>query len=506
MARRNKDRKFGPVLVLMLLIVFISVLSCILSIIGFDGYKTVVANGTLETSLITIKNVLSLDGLRFIIGNAVENFSSLEPLFLLIISLIGISICEKSGLLASMFNPLKRVKLTIIIFITLLLGVISTIIGDYSYAFLIPFIGVMFKYLGKNPVLGVITVFIGITIGYGVGIYFNYTDYLLGIMSEKAAITAIDNNFVYNLFSNIYIMIAATILICVFGTIFINKFLVHKLPKRYSYEEEELVISKKARRASRIVGFISCLIVLYMILPIKMYGAGILLDTTQDRYIEQLFGPNSPFGNGLILIMTIILISCGMIYGKISGNIKSSHEFSLGMSKTFENLEFMFVLLFFGSQLLSIMEWTNIGPVVTTKLVDIMSTFEFSGIPLIISLFIITIFISLLVPSTITKWELMSPVVIPLFMRSNITPNMTQFIFRVADGIGKSITPLFIYYIILLAFLEKYRISEKNQVSVFGTFKLIMPVVLFLALILLILIILWYLIGLPIGFGTYSTL
>ena len=506
LARRKKDRLYGPVLVLLLLIGFVSILSLILSVIGFDGYKTVIANGTLETTLITIKNVISLEGLRFIIGNAVQNFSSLEPLFLIIISLIGISICEKSGLLASVFSPLKRVKLTIIIFITLLLGVISTIIGDYGYALLIPFIGVMFKYLGKNPVLGVITVFIGITVGYGVGAYFNYTDYLLGIMTEKAAITVVDNNFAYNLFSNIYIMITATVLICIFGTLFINKFLVHKLPKRYSYEEEELIISKKARRASRIVGLLLSLVVIYMILPIKLYGAGILLDPNQTRYIEQLFGANSAFGNGLILIISLILVVCGMVYGKISGNIKSSHEFSLGMSKTFENLEFMFVLLFFGSQLIAITEWTNIGPVITTKLVDLMSAFEFSGIPLIIAFFVITILISIIIPSTVTKWELVSPVVVPLFMRSNITPNMTQFIFRVADGIGKSITPLFVYYIMLLAFLEKYRISEKNQVSIFGTFKLILPVILFLALVLLVLILLWYIVGLPIGLGTYSTL
>ena len=91
-------------------------------------------------------------------------------------------------------------------------------------------------------------------------------------------------------------------------------------------------------------------------------------------------------------------------------------------------------------------------------------------------------------------------------MRSNITPNMTQFIFKVADGVGKAITPLFIYYIMTLAFLEKYRISEKNQVSVFGTLKMILPIVLILEAILITIILLWYLIGLPIGVGTYSTL
>ena len=403
---KKKDKKYGPVLVLMLLIAFVAVLSFILPILGVEGYKTIATNGTLETSLLTIKNALSLDGLKFIIGNAVHNFSVLEPLVLIIISLLGISICEKSGLLSAVFSPLKRVKLSIVIFITLLLGVASTVIGDYSYIFLIPLIGVMFKYLGKNPVLGVITVFIGIIVGYGTGFVFNYNDYLLGLMTENAAQVSVDSNFAYSLLSNLYITIFTSIIICIFGTMLINKFLVHKLPKRYSYEEEELVISKKAKRVSELVGLLLIILVIYMILPINIPGAGLLLDKDASRYMEQVLGPNSAFGNGLVVIITFIMIMCGVVYGKISGNIKSSHEFSLGMSKTFENLEFMFVLLFFAAQLIAITEWTNIGPVIGTKLVDFMSTLEISGAPLIIMLFIVIVIMSILIPSTLLKWEI----------------------------------------------------------------------------------------------------
>ena len=113
---------------------------------------------------------------------------------------------------------------------------------------------------------------------------------------------------------------------------------------------------------------------------------------------------------------------------------------------------------------------------------------------------------SILIPGSFVKWQISAPVAIPLFMRSNITPNMTQFIFKVADGVGKTITPTFIYYMIMLSFIEKYRVSEKNQVSIFGTLKLILPVILILAGVMLLIVILWYIIGLPIGIGTYSTL
>ena len=504
--KKKKEKQYGPVSVLLILIGIVSILSLIMSILGIDGYKTVIQNGTMETVLVTVKNIISLDGIKFIVGNAVSNFRMLEPLVLIIISLLGISICEKSGLLNAIFNPLKRVKLNIIIFLTLLIGIISSVLGDNSYVILIPLIGVMYKYLGKNPILGVITVFLGITIGYGFGIFFNYNDYKLGSLSELAAIVSIDKNYRYNLFSDLFIMFFSSIVISLIGTLVIDKFLVNKLPKKYSYEEEELIISKKAKRISFLGGLLLVLIFTYMVLPINTIGAGILLDKSADRYMEQLFGSNSAFGNGLIIIITIIMITCGMLYGKFSGNIKNSHEFSLSMSKTFENLGFMFVLMFFSSQLIAIIDWSNIGVVIGTKLIDFTSTLEISGIFLIVIFFIVIVLMSLFIPGSITKWEIVSPVAIPLFMRSNITPNMTQFIFKAADGIGKSLTPVFIYYIITLAFIEKYRVSEKNQVSVFGTLKMILPVILIMALVMLLIIILWYIIGLPIGIGTYSTL
>ena len=196
--KKKKEKLYGPVSVLLILIGIVSIISLIMSLLGIDGYKTVIQNGTMENVLVTVKNVISLDGIKFIIGNAVDNFRLLEPLILIIISLLGISVCEKSGLLNAIFNPLKRVKLNIIIFITLFIGIILSIIGDNSYILLIPLIGVMYKYLGKNPILGVVVVFLGITLGYGFSLFFNYNDYLLGNLTELAATVNIDKNYQYN--------------------------------------------------------------------------------------------------------------------------------------------------------------------------------------------------------------------------------------------------------------------------------------------------------------------
>lgn len=507
--RKKQKKIYGPVLVMMIFIVFISVASIVLSILGVEGSKTIINNGVLESSMITVNNVLSFKGLKYVIGHIVSNLQAFEPLVLLIISLIGMSICEKSGFFKALFSPLKKVKLGLVIYFTLLLGIISSVIGDYSFIFLLPLAGVMYKYIGKNPVFGILVMFLGITLGYGTGFIFNYNDYLMGNLTQISANLDVDKTYEFNLFSNIYIMIVSTLIITIILTFLIEKFLLYKFTIRENNEDEddeELVISKKAKIISLLVGFIFCCITVYLLLPIKLPGAGILLDNHANRYMEKIFGDAAPFKQGIVVSITLLFLLCGWIYGKISGNIKNGHEFSLGLSKNFESLGYMFVLIFFFSQMIAILKWTKIGDIIGTNLIDWMGSLQFSGIPLIITFFLVVLIIGIFIPGTIDKWQLMSPTIIPLFMRSNITPGFTQFIFKVADGVSKSFTPLFSYFIVMLAFLEKYNNDPKNQISIFGTIKQIFPIVLLTICLWLLIIVLWYIIGIPIGVGVISTL
>lgn len=505
--RKNKQKNVrGPVSTIIILTIIISVASLILSLIGFQGNKTYIGNEDLETSLVVVKNVISLDGIKYIIGNVVTNFVNFRVVSILIISLVGIGILEKSGLLNAMFFKLKNVKFEIVIFFTLLLGIASSFIGEYSYLFLLPFIALMYKYLDRNPILGILTVFIGITMGYGTGFVFNYDDYQLGMLTQKAATLNVSPNYKYHLFSNIYIMVFLTFLLTFVATIAIKRFLFTKFPKKQIFEEEELNVSKRGFVFAIVTILISIALVVYMLLDVKLPGAGMLLDNNSDNYMEKLFGSHSPFKEGIVIIITFIMMISGFIYGKISKNIKNSHEYSLGLSKSFENLGFVFVLLFFTSVMISILNYTNIGVVVSANLVDFISSTSLSGIPLIITFMFIVIIMSILIPDTLTKWKLLSPTVVPLFMRANITPDFTQFVFKVADGIGKVVTPLFVYFIIMLAFLEKYKNDEKQRISVLGTMKMLTPVVLILGGLLILFIVLWYVIGIPIGIGTNATI
>lgn len=505
MFKKNKKEKkmLGPVITIIIMTFVIVILSAIFSWLGITGNQTAIINGSLETSLTTANNILTREGIKYIFTNVITNFQIFEPLVLLIISLITVSIGEASGLFRAAFTGLKKINPKFLTFIVLLFGVGSSFFGEYSYIFLLPIVAVIYQIIGRKPLLGIITVFLGITIGYGTGFVFNNDEVILATLTERAATLDIDKNYIYALNSNSYIMFVSTFILAIIGTMIIHGVLDKKVPKSTREEIEEPPISKKGLLYSNIAMGIMILVLLYTIIP-GLGKSGMLLGEGSS-YIERLLGETSPFNMGFTFIILGMMMVCGFIYGYKSGNIKNSSEYSVALSKNFEGLGYVFVLLFFTSQMIGVLEWSNLGTVIATKLVSFMSSLSLAGIPLIFMLFIVVILMTILIPSVQTKWSIAAPLTVPLLMRANITPSFAQFIFRISDGIGKAFTPFFAYYIIMLAFLEKYNTKENNKITVFGTLKLILPTILLFAGLWLLIIIGWYLIGVPTGPGVYPT-
>lgn len=495
--KKIKKRPLGPIVEIIIFILFLSFVCFLFNLIGVSGYKT--EAGTFETTLVVVKNVFSKDGIKTILSKAIYNFKDLEPLVMIILSLISVSVLEASGLLKHLFTSLKKFKPSTVTMIVMFTGIISTIIGDYSYALLLPLAGILYKYIGKDSRLGIMTMFIAITIGYGTGLIYDYKAYELGNITELSA-SSIISNYNYELLSNIFILLSSTVMLTIIGMVALNFF-----SKKFSRNEytDNLVISKKAAKTTLIAFIIMILVLVYCIIP-GLPHSGLLIDRTAPTYVEKLFGSNSIFSQGLILLIMIILMVCGFIYGIISRNIKNSQDYSKALTKTFEGTGPIFVLLFFISIVYLILDWSNLSTVITTNLVDFIGKSNLSGVLLIIITFLSIVIISTLIPSTIVKWNLISPIYIPLLMRANISPSFVQTIFVAADSVGKLLSPIYVYLIVTVGLIYKYDKEDDN--SIIGTMKTMMPYILILSLVWLVIIVGWYLLGLPMGISSSITL
>lgn len=499
MSKKKQPKLLSPVITMCILILIALITSSFLAIINFDGTQTTIENGMLETSITVVKNIFSKEGLIYLFSNIITNFTLLEPFVLIILSLMAIGILKESGLLKHLFEPLKKLKPNVLTFIVVFISVISSIIGDYSYIILLPLVAVLYQYVNKSPVLGIITVFLGITLGYGTGIFYNYNDYALGVLTEAAAVIDVDPSYKFNLYSNLYIMIVSSVIVTFLITTLIEKFLSKKIATTVKYDDD-IKTSNKALLFS-IISLIICIIPIFiMIMP-----NGILLDNTQTKYVAKLFSANAPFNLSFMYLFLMVMAIVGLVYGFVSKNFKNNHEFGWSFAKQFDNIGYLFVLMFLSSILIGIINWTNLGTVIANNLISIISLFDFTGIPLIVVSFIFIILMSILIPGSLEKWALISPILVPLFMRGNLTPDFAQFVFKAADSVGKILTPLFIYFIIMLGFIQKYNKNE-NKVTLFNTVKLIWPIIITMIIFWLLILIIWYIAGLPLGIDTLATM
>jgi hypothetical protein len=142
--------------------------------------------------------------------------------------------------------------------------------------------------------------------------------------------------------------------------------------------------------------------------------------------------------------------------------------------------------------------------IISTNIVDFGGSTQLSGLVLVIIAFLSIIIISIFIPNTVPKWEIIAPVYVPLLLRSNISPAFTQTLFIAADSIGKLFSPIYIYLIVAIGFMHKY--EKDSNISIIGTMKKAMPSILLLSLVWVIIIFGWYLIGLPIGINSLITL
>lgn len=494
---KNKKRPLGPVVEIILMGIIISLISLVCNLLGVSGYIT--DSSTFETTMITVQNILSKKGIKYILEDSLVNFRNLEPLVMIIMSLIAVSIMEASGFLKQLFNIFTKIKPKYVTFIVFFVGIISTILGDYSYALLLPLSGILYKYIHKDSSLGILTMFVAITVGYGIGIIANYQSYELGLLTQTAA-QDITQNYKYILSSNIYFMLISTAIISLLGTV-----MIENIGKKYPRNEEidNLNISKKARNITLVAFIVMVITFAYCIIP-GLPFSGMLLKDDEAIYVAKLFAPGAPLKDGLMFIIIGVLMVCGFIYGTVSRNIKNSSDYSNALTVSFKDTGYIFVLLFFMSLLYGIINYTKIDQVIITNIINFIGTSNFNGLILVITSFISILIMTILMPNTLTKWNLIAPVYIPLLMRANITPSFTQSIFLAADSAGKLFSPIYIYLIVTIGFIYKYR--KDDTTSIFQTMKRIMPVALVLTLIWFVIVIGWYLTGLPIGINTSVTL
>ncbi len=513
MKRIKRKTKFElhPLMAYVLLIVFSIILSGILRIIDVQATYTTVNNITLELNPVTevIKSLCNLSGVKYIFTNTVSNFANFTVLSNLIILLMGISIMDKSGFLQTAITlTTKRLKKKTVTFIFVLLCVLSSIFGNLSYLIFIPIGALLFYYGKRNPAIGIIAAFAALSCGSAINVIFTSSDSELLNYTLLASHT-LNPNYIISHLAFVFIMAVAVLLVTYIITIVTENIIVRRLPK-YEFSETELeedIVTKDEKKgmiyACTSAG-IYLLVFIYSIIP-GLPLSGALLDNSQTYYIDKLFSVNAFFNNGAVFVITLLFIILGLFYGIGVKTIKNHKDFCDNLGHSLDGIGNMLVMIFLASLFISIFKQTNIGNVIVASVTEIIDNTTFTGLPLIILIFFGVALCNLFVPSSTLKWYMLSSTLVPVMMQSEMTPEFAQIVFRFAETTTMNITPMLAYFIVYLAFLEKYNQRDK-KIRLFESIRYQMPYTIIIGITLLVILILWYVVGIPLGINTLPTM
>ena len=141
--------------------------------------------------------------------------------------------------------------------------------------------------------------------------------------------------------------------------------------------------------------------------------------------------------------------------------------------------------------------WSNLGLITA---VHGANAIEASGLPLPAALGLIVLFSALLnifVGSASAKWALLAPVLVPMLMLLGISPEGATAAYRVGDGATNIITPLMVYFPLILIFAQRWQ----RGFGIGSLTAMMIPYSLWMLITGIVLIMLWIMLGLPLGPG-----
>lgn len=474
-----------PVILFAILAVSTIVISSIFSYFN----AAVIHPGTGE--LLEVKNLLSGEGLQYILTSMLDNFTGFAPLGLVLSMMLGIGLAEKVGLLDYVIKKtMLKSPPALITYTTIFVGIMGNIASDAVVILIPPLAAMIFYKIGRNPIVGLVAGMAAAGAGFTANLLIVGTDALLsGISTEAAAI--VNDSVVVTPVDNWYFNIVSVFVLTLVGGLVTSRIIEPKLGtyKGELFEkepEEDNPNSGKAFIYSMIAGAVYLLILVTII----------FLPNSPLRNEEGGMIP-SPFLEGIIPIILLFFLTIGITYGKTVGKIKTSKDVSKYMGEAIKDVSGYIVVVFTIAQFIAYFNWSNIGTWVAVNGAEFLTSIEFTGIGLIVTYIIFTAMLNFLITSGSAKWALEAPVFIPMFMQLGYHPAFTQLAYRVADSSTNMLTPLSPHVVILLQFLQKY----DKRAGIGTLISLMFPYALAFLVTWIIMILIFFFAGIPIGPG-----
>ncbi|WP_432354272.1 AbgT family transporter [Sporosarcina sp. A2] len=486
----NGIERFGnrlpdPFILFVSMAVIVMIASFIFSL--FDA--SVKHPGTGET--LPINNLLSGEGLQYILESMITNFTGFAPLGIVLAMMLGIGLTEKVGLFDyAIKKTIMKSPSWLLTYAVAFVGIMGNIASDAAMLLVPPLAAMIFYKVGRHPLAGLAVGYASAGAGFTANLFIVGTDALLsGISTEAAKI--VDDSIIVTPVDNWYFNIVSVFMLTLLAGFITSKFIEPRLGK-YDGDAVELEMDEEDPRSGK--AFRNAVIA--GLLYVAILAVGIFWPDSPLRNEDGGMIP-SPFITGIVPIILFMFLVVGVTFGISVGKIKSGKDIASYMAESMKDMSGYIVLIFAISQFIAYFGWSNIGTWIAVNGANFLESVNFTGMGLIIGYIIFTALMNFLITSGSAKWALEAPIFVPMFMQLGYHPAFTQVAYRVADSSTNIITPLLPYMVVVLTFMQKY--DKKAGIGTLISLMLPFSICFLIAWILLILV--FFYAGIPFGPG-----
>ncbi len=443
-----------------------------------------------QGELVTAQSLLDSDGIWWLASHLVENFVTFPPLGLVLVTMLGIGVADRSGLLPVLLDRLLRLTPDRLLSpAVVFLGILSSVTLDAGYVVLPPLAAALFFAAGRSPLVGLAAAFAGVSAGFGANLVITVLDPMLAGLTESGA-RILDADYSVAVTANWWLMIVSTVVLTGVGW-WVTSRVVEPRQRRAAVASDEHGDSRDfgthpewgLRLAGIGFGVTALAVVLAVLVPgAPLHGEG----ETFARWIE-----------AMVPILLVLFLVPGLAYGYGAGTLRSNHDVARVLADAIAGLAPYIVLAFVAAQFIEAFGYSQLGLLLAISGGQALAALSIPAPVLAVGFLVVAMFANLFIGSASAKYAFLAPVFVPMLMQAGLSPELTQAAYRIGDSVTNIITPLNPYWVIVLAFVQRWRPGAG-----LGTLlALMLPYALAFAVVWPILLALWVFLGIPPGPG-----
>jgi aminobenzoyl-glutamate transport protein len=473
-----------PMIIFLWLILLIAVVSAALAAAGVS----VIHPDTGED--VPVRSLLSGDGLVFVLEDTVSNFVGFAPVGTVLTIMLGIGLADRIGLLGTLIRAVMLgMPAWLLPYAVFLVANAATIAADAAFLIMPPLAAIVYRTLGRNPLVGIVSAFAGSSSGYGSGFLITSMEPMLaGITNEAVAI--IGDGPVVTAVDNYFFMVAAALLCTLVGGS-ITRWIVEPRFGAYTGEHtaraEPLTTGEK-----RGLWWAGTAAALY----IGLVAVAALVPDSPLQNEDGGLVP-SPLLSGVVPILLVFFTLVALAYGFGSRTLTSGRQVVEHFAEAIGGMRFFLVVIFVISQFSAYFNWSNIGLWVSVNGAEFLVGIGATGVGVLVGVTVISALITLLITSGTGLWAILAPIFVPMFMQLGFHPAAVQMAYRIGDSSTSMVTPLMPYMIVILGFMREWDRKQGLGNVISATVPYAIGV--FVAQSALFLVFYW--LGLPLGPG-----